>query len=109
MLVNMNEQHNIQNSEFPIVYSYIESSARVTGHSAPAGAAEMPRPWESLLRLLASADLFEVAFVIEELVRDVEAVWIAFGGINHHDTDRCDRHAFCASACFLDLDRSLLL
>jgi hypothetical protein len=53
----------------------------------------------------AAADAFEVAFVIEELVRDVEAVWIAFGGINHHDEDRCARHAFCASACFSDWDR----
>ena len=52
-----------------------------------------------------AADAFEVAFVIEELVRDVEAVWIAFGGINHDDEDRCARHAFCASACFSDWDR----
>lgn len=54
----------------------------------------------------AAADLFEVAFVVEELVRDVEAVWISFAGVvNHHDFDRCDRHAFCAAACVDDWDR----
>ena len=35
-------------------------------------------------------DAFEVAFVVEELVRDAasEVVWIAFvGQVNHHDFD----------------------
>ena len=52
-----------------------------------------------------AGDLFDVAFVVEELVRDVEALWEARAGVNHDDDDRCDRHAFCAAACVDDWDR----
>ena len=32
-----------------------------------------------------AGDLFDVAFVVEELVRDVEALWEARAGVNHED------------------------
>ena len=63
-----------------------------------------------------AADLFEVAFVIEELVRDVEAVWIDFGGVNHDDDKRCPEERFhlapdniCpkSTTCALDAAASL--
>ena len=38
---------------------------------------------------------FEVASVLEDLVRDVEALWFCRGGPDDVDFDRCDRHAFC--------------
>ena len=37
---------------------------------------------------------FEVASVLEDLVRDVEALWFCRGGPDDVDFDRCDRHAF---------------
>ena len=52
-----------------------------------------------------AGDLFDVAYVVEELVRDVDALWTSRGGVNHDDEDRCDRHAFCAAACLDDWDR----
>ena len=45
-----------------------------------------------------AADLFDVASVVEDLVRDVEALWDALSGGDSVDWDRCDRHAFCAAA-----------
>ena len=55
-----------------------------------------------------AGDLFDVAFVVEELVRDVEALWEAWAGVNHDDDDRCDRHAFCAR-CAGECSRTLFL
>ena len=48
---------------------------------------------------------FEVASVLEDLVRDVEALWFCRGGPDDVDFDRCDRHAFCDAACFSEWDR----
>ena len=41
-----------------------------------------------------AADLFDVASVVEDLVRDVEALWDSLGNGDSTDWDRCDRHAF---------------
>jgi hypothetical protein len=46
-----------------------------------------------------------VASVLEDLVRDVEALWFCRGGPDDVDFDRCDRHAFCDAACFSEWDR----
>ena len=35
-----------------------------------------------------------MASVLEDLVRDVEALWFCRGGPDDVDFDRCDRHAF---------------
>ena len=48
---------------------------------------------------------FAVAFVLEELVRDVEALWYCRAGPDDDDYDRCDRHAFCDAASLYDWDR----
>ena len=45
-----------------------------------------------------AADLFDVASVVEDLVRDVEALWSSLGNGDDTDWDRCDRHAFCVAA-----------
>ena len=45
-----------------------------------------------------AADLFDVASVVEDLVRDVEALWDSLGNGDSTDWDRCDRHAFCVAA-----------
>jgi hypothetical protein len=45
-----------------------------------------------------------VASVLEDLVRDVEALWFCRGGPDDVDFDRCDRHAFCDAACFSEWD-----
>lgn len=37
---------------------------------------------------------FEVASVLEDLVRDVEALWFCRGGPDDVDFDRCDRLSF---------------
>ena len=49
-------------------------------------------------RRAAGSVRFAVAFVLEELVRDVEALWYCRAGPNDDDYDRCDRHAFCDAA-----------
>eukprot|EP01043_Picozoa_sp_COSAG02_P004511 COSAG02_NODE_118_length_35376_cov_20.294923_18_plen_185_part_00 len=48
---------------------------------------------------------FEVASVLEDLVRDVEALWFCRGGPDDVDFDRCDHRAFCEVACFSEWDR----
>lgn len=48
---------------------------------------------------------FEVASVLEDLCRDVEALWYVRGGPDDTDWDRCDRHAMCDAARFDDWDR----